>query len=162
MREIIPVPSEHIERARQEDINSQANFERDELLVKAKIYKYALKPLQAREYYNLAEQHYSDQIKFDTEDYQSYSKLGIAYAGLGKDQMAIESGQKGLELAKIEYSAVLYPDILYNMAQTYALTGDDTSALLILKEILATKSPYTSDFIKLDPDMKHLLDVPGL
>ncbi|MDX2431560.1 MAG: tetratricopeptide repeat protein [Bacteroides sp.] len=152
----------HIERDREEDINSQANFERDELLVKAEIYKYALKPLQAREYYSLAEQYYSDQIKFDTEDYRSYSKLGIAYAGLGQVQMAIESGQKGLELAKIEYSAVLYPDILYNMAQTYALAGDYTSALLILKELMATISPYTSEFIKLDPEMKHLLDVSDL
>jgi tetratricopeptide (TPR) repeat protein len=152
----------HIERDREEDINSQANFERDELLVKAEIYKYALKPIQAREYYGLAEEYYSDQVKFDTEDYHSYSKLGIAFAGLGQVQMAIESGQKGLELARMEYSAVIYPDILYNMAQTYALAGDNTSALLTIKELLATKSPYTSEFIKLDPDMKHLLDGSNL
>jgi len=152
----------HIDRAKQEISVRHAQFERDLLLAQAKIYKHAARPVQARDYYSLAEQYYSDQIKFDTEDYRSYSKLGIAYAGLGKDQLAIESGKKGLELAKKEYSAVRYPDIMYNMAQTYALVGDDESALLILKELLTTNSPYTSEFIKLDPDMKHLLDDSGL
>jgi tetratricopeptide (TPR) repeat protein len=152
----------NIERAKQEESIRHSEFERDVHLIEAKIYKHAAKPIQAKDYYRLAEQYYSDQIKFDTEDYRSYSKLGIAYAGLGKDQLAIESGQKGLELAKKDFSAVRYPDIMYNMAQTFALIGDDESALLILKELLTTNSPYTSEFIKLDPDMKHLLDVPGL
>jgi tetratricopeptide (TPR) repeat protein len=151
----------HIELAIEEESISQARFEWDELLIQAKIYKYAVKPIKAREYYGLAEQYYSDQINFDPEDYHSLSKLGIAYAGLGKDQLAIENGLKGLELAKNEYSAVRFPDIMYNMAQTYALVGEDEAALLILKELLTTNSPYTLEFLKLDPDMKRLLDDLG-
>jgi len=152
----------NIERARQEESISHAAFERDVLLMQAKIYKYAGKSRQAKEYYSLAEQYYSDQIKFNPEDHHAYSKLGIAYAGLGKVQLAIESGQIGLDLAKKEYSAADYPDIMYNMAQIYAIIGDGESALLAIKELLMTNSPYTSEFLKLDPYMKDLLDVPGL
>ena len=153
---------ENIERARQEESINHAQFNIDSLLTQAKIYKYAAKPLQAREYYSQAEQYYSDQIKFNTEDYYSYSKLGIACAALGKDQMAVESGQKALELAREDFSAVYYPDIMYNMAQIYALIGDDHSAVRILKELLAMNSPNTSAFIKLDPDMKNVLDDLGI
>ena len=152
----------NIEKAQQEESISHANYDIDALLTQAKIYKYAAKPVQAREYYSQAEQYYSDQIEFKPDDYHAYSQLGIAYAALGKDQLAVESGQKALELAEEEYSAVHYPDVLYSMAQIYALIGDDESAVLTLKELLTIKSTNTSAFIKLDPDMKNLLDDLGI
>jgi tetratricopeptide (TPR) repeat protein len=152
----------NIELAKQEESIRHSEFERDVHLIEAKIYKHAAKPIQAKDYYRLAEQYYSEKIKFNKEDYFAYSNLGIAYAALGKDQLAIESGQKGLELAKKEYSAVSFPDVMYNMAQIYVLIGENESALPIINDLLNIHSPYTSEFIKLDPDMKHLLDDPGL
>ncbi len=37
-------------------------------------------------------------------DYYARSKLGIAFAGLGEKQLAIESGQKALEIGTENYS----------------------------------------------------------
>jgi tetratricopeptide (TPR) repeat protein len=148
----------HIEQSGPEESVSKARFEWDEYLIRAKIYRLAGQTAQAEENYRLAEQLYSDQTRFNTNDYRAYSKRGIAYAGLGRIQEAIESGQRGLELARQQYSAVQFPEIMYDMALTYTLVGDDESAILILKELLNAYSPYTSDFIKLDPDMKDLVD----
>jgi tetratricopeptide (TPR) repeat protein len=132
----------------------------DEYLLKAKIYKHGRKPRLAKENYRLAEEYFLNQVKFDTRHYSSYSKLGIACAALGKDQLAIEYGQKALELAKERYSGTRYPDIMYNMALIYALIRDHESAMITIKELLNTCSLISSDYIKIDPDMMGLHDDP--
>jgi tetratricopeptide (TPR) repeat protein len=153
---------ENIEQAEQKEFFEYGESEGDAHLLKAKIYRHARKPRIAKAYYELAEKYYSNLIQFNTQNYAAYSKLGIAYAGLGKDQLALENGQKGMELGKEKYSATRFPDIMYNMAQTYVLIGDHESALSTLKELLNTHSLFTSEYIKVDPDMKELLDDPGV
>ena len=99
---------------------------------------------------------------FDPEDYYTYSKLGIAYAGLGINQKAMESGRKALELIDNDNEAIMVPFILYNVIQTYALIGDEEAGLNMINELLNRKSLFTLELIKLDPDMKYLLDDPGI
>ena len=42
-----------------------------------------------------------------------------------------------------------------------AITSQNEKALSMIKEHLNIPSPFTSDFLKLDPDIRYLLDVSG-
>ncbi|MCK4991841.1 MAG: hypothetical protein KAS29_15185, partial [Bacteroidales bacterium] len=151
----------HIELANVQEFKDMEERKGAACLLKAKIYKHAGNSQQARENYRLAAEYYSDLITQNPGNYRAHSKLGIAYAGLGEKQLAIESGQKALELGAQKYSATRFPFILYDMAQIYALTGDHVSSLTTLNKLMDVNSLYTLDYIKIDPDMKSLLDDPG-
>jgi tetratricopeptide (TPR) repeat protein len=155
---------ENIDQAEPQEFIDYGESEGEVNLLKAKIYRHARRPIIARGYYEEAEKFYTNRVQFNTTDYFALSKLGVAYAALGKDQQAMECGQKAIGMARQEdiYSATRFPDCLYDMAQTYVLTGDSESALLTIKELLNTHSLYTYDYLKLDPDMKHLLNDPGI
>jgi tetratricopeptide (TPR) repeat protein len=153
--------AEHIELATEQEFKDLEESQGKAFLIKAKVYKYAGYSEQAKENYSQAAAYYSDQIKQNPENYNAYSKLGLAYAGMGKDLLAIENGQKALELGMQKYSAIGFPFILYEMARTYALTGEHESALNTIQELMNTRSLYTLDFLKIDPDLKPLLDESG-
>ena len=152
---------QYIELANEQEFKILQESKGDAFLIKAKIHKYAGHLDQAKEYYGKASEYFSDQLILDPENYHDYSKLGLAYAGLGKKKLAIDNGQKALELGMQNYSGYFFPIILYDMALNYAIIGDHDSALNTIKELLNTRSLYTLDFIKIDPDLKPLLDDPG-
>ena len=133
----------------------------DASLIKAKIYKYAGNTELARGNFTLAAAYFEDQLRKNPEDPYVHSKLGLACAGLGKNQEAIEHGQMALQLGSQTYDAVNFPYILYAVTQTYAICGDYTSALHTLTELLSTHSLYTLAYIIMDPDLKPLLEEPG-
>jgi len=153
--------AQHIELSNEAEFKDLQESKGDAFLIKAKIHKHAGHLDQAKEYYNMAAVDFQDRITANPEDYLAYSKLGLAYAGMGKGKLALENGHKALEFGMQNYSGYFYPSILYNMALTYTITGDHESALNSIKELLESHSLYTSDFIKFDPDLKPLLDDPG-
>ena len=93
---------------------------------------------------------------FNPEDHQAYSRLGVAYAGIGMDHQARENGLKGLEISKQKNNAVYMPFTLYDLVQTYTLTGDLVSARKVLDELIGRKSHLSPELLKLDPDLKEL------
>jgi tetratricopeptide (TPR) repeat protein len=153
--------AQQIELANEQEFKDLQENKGDVFLIKAKIHKYAGNADLAKENFSLAVAYYEDQLSENPENYHAHSRLGLAYAGLGKKQQAIESGQKALELGMQKYSAIGFPFILYDMARTYALTGDHESALNTIQELMNTRSLYTLDFLKIDPDLKPLLAEPG-
>jgi len=77
-------------------------------------------------------------------------------------QEAIEYGLKALDIIASKDDALTYPELHYNMIRIYALAQDDESALTMLKEHLTIPSPYSLEFFKLDPDLRHLLMINSL
>jgi tetratricopeptide (TPR) repeat protein len=130
-------------------------------LVKAKIYKHAGLSDHARQNFQEAAAFFEAQLKTYPDTYYFHSKLGLAYAGLGKKSQAIEQGRKALSLAAENYTAFGFPGILYDMAANYTLCGEYESAIYTLQELLNTHSLYTLNFVKLDPDLKPLLNESG-
>lgn len=127
-------------------------------LIKAKICKHAGMLDQAEENYRKAAEYYMLQVTNNPMNYYARSKLAIAFANLGEKQKAIESAEKAYEIGNEVNSAVIFPMILYDMSQTYALIDDYDSSINILQKLLETNSPYTSEFIKTDPDLKPLFN----
>ena len=153
--------AQQIEFATEQEFNDLQESDGEAFLVKAKIYRHAGLADLARDNFNHAKAYFEAELEKNPESYFIYSKLGLAHAGLGNKQQALEYGQKVFKLASQNYSAVNFPFILYDMAVTYTLCDDKESALNTLKELMATHSLYTLEFIKIDPDLKPLLTEPG-
>ena len=73
----------------------------------------------------------------------------------------MDYGLRALDLIAFVDDALTYPDIHYNMIRIYAMAQHDESALRMIKEHLNIPSPFSLEFLKLDPDIRHLLDDPG-
>ena len=151
----------NIEQANAKEFYDHGETEGDAFLLKAKIYKYAGDLKRAEEYFMKALDYFGNRIKFDPQDYYAFSKLGITYAGIGLNQIAIEHGRKALEFIDPPKDALTDPDILYDMIQTYAITGNHESGQNMIKELLDRKSRYSLETLKLDPDIKQLFNDTG-
>lgn len=153
--------SKNIENAGESEFGNYGESEGDVFLLKANIHRHADSVELASEYYQKAIAYFNNIILFDNGDYEAYSQLGLACAGAGMIPESIEYGQKALDIIASEDDAITYPELHYNMIRIYALAQDDESALTMLKEHLTIPSPYSLEFLKLDPDISHLLDAPG-
>ncbi len=153
--------AQQIEFAIEQEFKDLQESPGEACLVKAKIHKYAGHAELASENFRLAIAYFEAQLTKNPETYSNHSKLGLAFAGLGKKQQAIEHGQKALSLGIQNYSAFDFPFILYDMVRTYTLCGEYESAFTTLNDLLATHSLYTLDYIQIDPDLKPLLEEPG-
>jgi serine/threonine-protein kinase len=153
---------DHIERAKLSEYHDLRETEGDMYLLKAKIYNHAGKQRKAKDNFELAVAYYQNLIMFNPEDYYSHSKLGLAYAGINMNQEAIKHGQIALELSRQKEDSLFKPFLYYYMIQIYTITGDNASALSMINDLMNIKSLFTSESIRLDPDLKHLLDKPGL
>ena len=153
--------SKNIENAGENEFMTYRESEGDVFLLKANIHRHADSVDLAREYYQKATAYFNNSILFDNGDYEAYSHLGLACAGAGMNQEAIEYGQKALDIIASKDDALTYPELHYNMIRIYAMAQHDESALRMIKEHLNIPSPYSLAFFKLDPDLRHLLDDPG-
>jgi len=151
----------HIEQMNNAELKYLQESEGDACLIQAKIYNHAGSTGLAERYYSQAAEYFSDQINLHPENPYDCSKLGLAYAGLGKDKLAVETAQKAYELGMQHYSAMDFTFVLYNLVLTYTLSDHYQDALDTLQELLDSHSLYTLDFIKTDPDLKPLLSDPG-
>jgi len=151
----------NIEKATEIEFSNNDESEGDVLLVKAEIYRQADSLKLAHENYLRAVDYFRNLILFEPGNYWAYSQLGVACAGAGMVQQSIGYGQQALDLIAQVNDAITYPDIHYNMIRIYAKVQQDESALRMIQEHLNIPSPFTLDFLKLDPDIGHLLDLPG-
>ena len=153
---------ENTERVTSLESNDMMESEGDTYLIKAKIYKHAGYEEQGIEFYELAKDYYLDLIMFNPEAYLAYSKLGIAYAGTGMKQQAIQSGMKAIELLNKKVDAIVKPYLQYNLIKIYATFGENEYAVILLNELMDRNPPFSIEYVKLDPDMKHLFDDPDI
>jgi serine/threonine-protein kinase len=149
---------ENIERVTSSESRDMLDSDGDLYLMKAKIYKHAGDAEQAKKYYELAVNYYMNLVMFNPEAYLAFSNLGIAYAGIGNKQEAIQSGMKAIELLNRKVDAISEPYIEYNLIKIYAMLGENKSAKILLEELMDSNPPFLFEYVKLDPDLKHLFD----
>lgn len=149
-----------IDDANNQEYKKLGEIPGDEFLVQAKIYFHAGSTGMAKRYYGQAAEFFNEQIELNPDDPSNCSKLALAYAGLGNDKLAIELGDKAYKLGKKNYNAFDFPFLLRNLVLTYTLADDFENALHTLQELLETRSLFTLEFMKTDPDLKPLLSDP--
>jgi tetratricopeptide (TPR) repeat protein len=117
-------------------------------------------PGEAYKYYDSARITLESRILKNPEDPRLYSAIGIAYAGLGLKEKAIEAGKRAVELMPINKDAWRGVYRVEGLARIYVMVGEYDAALEQIKLLLSLPGPLSIEFLQLDPDWKPLWDIP--
>ena len=118
-------------------------------------------PEQARASYEAARVVLERAVKDRPENWVFRSRLGIAYAGLGRKAEAIREARRGVELLPISKDAFLLGTLqVSRLAVVYTMVGEDEAALDQVEYLLSIPSHTTVWTLRLDPTWDSLRDHP--
>ncbi len=126
----------------------------------ARLYNLMNMPGKALQFYDSARVTLESRILRTPEDPRLYSAIGIAYAGLGLKEKAIEAGKKAVELMPISTEAYRGVLRLKDLARIYVMVGEYDAAIEQLEIVLAHPGPLSVKLLELDPDWKPLWNLP--
>jgi tetratricopeptide (TPR) repeat protein len=106
---------------------------------------------RARPHYALAARMLEERVKAFPSDPRYRSSLGIAYAGLGRRQEAIQTATTAVALLPPEKEAYRGAYAVESLARVHAMTGDRGKAVQFLTDLLATPSPMSAGILRCDP-----------
>jgi tetratricopeptide (TPR) repeat protein len=85
------------------------------------------------------------------DDPRLFSSLGIAYAGLGLKEKAIEAGKRGVELMPINKEAFRGVFRAEDLAMIYVMVGKYDDAIKQIKYLLSIPGFLSTKILELDP-----------
>jgi len=127
---------------------------------KGQMYKYMGKTELMRAYFDSLIVFLKSTIKKDPDDADAHSKLGVAYAGLGRKKEAISEGKKGVELMPLSKDAVEGIYMLDYLAIIYIMTKEYDLAMDQVELLLSVPSEYSMAHFQIDPDYAPLRNHP--
>ena len=101
-----------------------------------------------------------EKIQEYPDDFRMFNALGMAYAGLGMKDEAMEAGEKAVELLPLSKDALMGLDAMMGLTRIYAKLGEDNKALDVIAQMYAVPCPYRGMFFTHDPVFRHLQDNP--
>ena len=118
--------------------------------------------------YSLAEKHFKaavnilkEKIKQNPNDSRLHTSLGIAYAGVGEKEKAIQEGKYGYKLLPISREAWRGSFRLLDLAKIYTMVGEYELALNAIEDLLKRPTDAISPWLlKLDPTWEALQGNP--
>ena len=140
-------------------IQTQLYF-RPKNLYKATIYGLMKKPELERVYYDSTRMFLEKRIIDFANDQRLYGSLGIAYAGLGLDDMAISTGEKAVKLLPVNkdiYGGVYSAE---DLALVYVMVGKYAEAIRQIKYLLSIPGFLSTKILELDPRWAPLRNQP--
>ena len=140
-------------------INSQFYINLKSLLY-ARIYILLNLQEKASEYFSSARNSLESKIRKDPDDPRLYSAVGIAYAGLGLKEKAIEAGKRGVQLMPVSKEAFRGVFRAEDLARIYVMVGEYDAALEQIEYLLSIPSRLSVKLLQLDPDWKPLWNLP--
>ena len=117
----------------------------------AQIYGLMNQPDLERTHYDAARVIVESKIEAQPEDSRLHSALGIAYAGLGRRELALREGNLAVELLPISKEAYRGAYRAIDLAQIYAMVGETDAAIDRLEHLLSVPSPLSVSLLRLDP-----------
>ncbi len=94
------------------------------------------------------------------EDPRVHSALGLAYAGLGRKDNAIQSGEHAVELYPVTKDALIGTNRVMDLVLIYARVGEYDAALDEIDYLLSIPSPYSIPYFELSPSLDLLRESP--
>ena len=85
------------------------------------------------------------------DDPRIYSALGIVYAGLHRNDLAIEMGRKAVDLMPVSKEAVAGSYFNKSLAVVYVMTGRYREALELISYLLSIPGGVTTTMLEIDP-----------
>ncbi len=129
-------------------------------ILMAQIYALTDQEELARQYLETARDILENKIKEDPEDARMHSSLGIAYAGLAREEEAIREGERAVELLPATKDAWRHKDRLLDLAQIYVIIGEYDKAIDNIEYLLSVPCCLSVPLLKLDPAWDPLRDHP--
>jgi len=106
---------------------------------------------RARVSYDSARAIIEARLAMAPDDARYFSALGIALAGLGRDEEAIDHAREGLRLMPPEKEAWRGTYRLRDLARVYAMTGRTDEAIDLLERLLSIPADISKWDLRLDP-----------
>ncbi len=95
------------------------------------------------------------------DDYTALASLGLAYAGLGRKQQALERGRHAASLYGMDHDTFFGLNLEQYVARIEAEVGEDDAAIERLERLLSVPNPYLSPAVlQIDPAWDPLRDNP--
>jgi len=130
-------------------------------MFQAFVYDFLDEPDSARAGYKSAMEILEKKVAEVPNDPRYHTALGIAYAGLGKKEEAINEGIKGVELLPISKDAVYGTTFASDLAVIYTMVGEFDLAVSQLDQVLAVPCWISSVWIGWDIRFAPLKTHPG-
>jgi len=127
----------------------------------AEVYALQGEAEQARTLYDSARVYLEARIQEEPEDARLYRSLGVAYAGLGLDEEAVQAAKRAADLMPVTRDALLGPEEIEGLARVYVMIGDYDAAVEQLEALLSVPSYYSVPLLRIDPTWDPLRDHPG-
>ena len=96
------------------------------------------------------------------DDYGFHTRLGFAYARLGRYAEAIREGKRGVELLPPTRDAYFGMNNVIDLARIYAAATQADSAVALLSQALAVPSAISVTLLRVDPAWAPIRNDPGL
>jgi TolB-like protein/Flp pilus assembly protein TadD len=129
-------------------------------LLSAHAYELLNEPQLARDAYDSARVILERELLERPDDYRVHSALGIAFAGLGRKDEAIQEGRRATELYPVSKDALGGSFPVIELAVIYTMVGDHDAALDRIEYLLSIPSWISVPFLRLDPKWRSLWDHP--
>jgi serine/threonine-protein kinase len=126
----------------------------------AQIYGYRKKIELAEKYYNYARSILESKVKEDPNYAWFHSMLGIAYAGLGRKEEAIQEGIQGVKLLQDTKRSERNLNAAKDMAQIYVMVREYDLAIDQIMFLLSLPSELSIPLLKVDPVWDPLRNHP--
>jgi len=127
----------------------------------AQIYGFMKETELAEKYYDKARSILESKVKEDPNYAWGHSMLGIAYAGLGRTDKAIQEGQTSVKLLRSRKGNEKNPNAARDMAQIYVMVGKYDLAIKQLNFVLSVPLNLSIKLLRIDPTWAPLLDHPS-
>ena len=140
-------------------IDTQLYFNFKSLLY-ARVYSLINMPEKAREYFDSARITIELMIQKNPDDSRLISAAGIAYAGLGLKEQAVEYGKRAVKLMPVTKDASRGIYRAKDLACIYMMVGEYDAAMEQIKLVLSLPGPFSVKSLRLDPTWKQLWTLP--
>jgi eukaryotic-like serine/threonine-protein kinase len=141
-------------------LRSQASFTPRSLL-EGLIHRLMNEPERAKVSFEHARVLLEGEIKENPEDYRIHCALGLAYAGLGRQEDAVRHGKQGVDLYPISKDPYLGPRFVLDLVHIYVMLGERDAALEQIEYLLSMPTLYFSvSLLQLDPRFDPLREDP--
>ncbi len=129
-------------------------------LLSAQAYELLNEPQLARSAYESARVVLEKEALARPDDYRLHSSLGVALAGLGRKDEAIQEGKLATELYPVSKDAVDGTIVILDLALVYTMVGEHDAALDQIEYLLSIPSWISVRRLQLDPRFQPLREHP--
>ncbi len=120
-------------------------------LAQATLLKRADRPAEGRAFFDSARAFLEPEVVARPTDARRHAQLGLAYAGLGRQEEAKREGRRAVELLPIAEDAYTGAALADNLAHIYVMTGEYEAAIDQLATLLSAQGPLSSAWLRVDP-----------